>query len=120
MGKYYDQAQLRNHYDFHQVMESAIIDVARIVRDEDPQTPYHAAREAMARVILETTDPKRDAFRARIIAEAVHYDPILSASVVNGKVFPELIPDETVRDGILTIWNDVTLAVWPTIVEDIG
>lgn len=117
MGKYYDQAMLRGDHFFGEILESVMVDVAREILAEDPATPYHEARELMAREILETSSERRAAFKARIRLEAVMHDPIREAAVVNGKVTAERIDDAILHDGLATLWSDVTLAVWPDILS---
>lgn len=117
MGKYFDQAMLRADHFFSEILESAMIDVARGILAEDPATPYHEARARMAREILETNSQRRADFKARIKLEAVMHQPILDQAVVDGKVAAERVEDAILHDGLMALWNDVTIAVWPDILS---
>lgn len=119
MGAIYDQMILRNTPQFRDFIHAAVLQVADNIRNEDPSTEYHAARVAMADKLIETNETVGDDFIGRILFRAIMEPSIRSTVVRNGHVVLPDTDEEPLLDGIEVLWNETTLAVWPSVLEDL-
>lgn len=129
MGIYWNRHLLRNDYAFDSIVEEVARDAAVSIRDREAETaPYHSARLAMANRVLAGRDEVVAAFYRELKDRAVRSAAFIEAAFANaapdanGRVLPRAqdIPDEMLRSGVEQVWNDATLAAWPTILDDIG
>lgn len=120
MGKIFDQMTLRNHGPFRGFIHAAILEVADSIMSEPPETPYHAARAAMANKIITTNEEVVIRFVDRILFRGVMDDEIRESVIHNGNVILEVANETAILNGIDALWNETTLAVWPTILDDIA
>lgn len=114
----YAQMQLRLSPEFRDYMHTAILHVATAIRNEPDDTPAHEARVAMADKIIETNEPVVGEFIDRIVFRAVMEPTIRDTVFQNGQMALAFTSEEAVVAGVAAIWNETTLAVWPTIMED--
>lgn len=131
MGKYQQRFLLRNSYMFDNIIEEVAVDKATAIRDvESDDVPYHAERVAMATKVLrnDRTDDILNRFYRQLKDVAVRTDAFLTEAFKSNKEnaegvpIPDAgdIPDEMLENGISSVWNDVALTAWPTIVEDVA
>lgn len=126
MGMYWNRFLLRNDYAFDAIIEEVARDVAIAIRNEDPTTPYHAARAAMAQRILSGRDEVVEAFYRILKDKAVRTPDFLTKAFENAKPGEDGItrplagdiPDAMLQAGVQTVWNETTILAWPTVVED--
>lgn len=128
MGIYLNRYLLRNDYLFDVIVEEVARDHAKAILAEDPETPYHEARAAMARLVID--GPVEDERRRRFVAdlkdrgarESAFLTPAFQSPIVgdDGISRPNAgnIPDETLISGVRAVWNDAAVFAWPTIVDD--
>ena len=119
MGKIYNQMLLRQSYEYRDFVHTAILNVADLIRGEPESTPYHAARDAMAERLITTEDGTTSAFVNRIVFRGLMEDGIREELVKNGKIILDNANEDLILAGIDVLWNETTLAVWPTIMDDI-
>ena len=118
MGRIYNQMILRKSYEYRDYIHSAILAVADTVNHESPDTPYHMARAAMATRLIEKDDDVTRKFIDRILFRGIMADEICNELVVAGQFIPQQADEGLIQAGILALWNETTLAVWPTVAED--
>lgn len=121
---------LRQDYMFDNIIEEVAIDHARHIRDsEGENVPYHAERLAMAEKVLaiDRSDGHLAAFYRELKDRAVRTQAFLDEAFKGNKTtedgvpIPDAgrIPDAMLEQGIASVWNDVALVAWPTIVADL-
>lgn len=120
MGELYDQMVLRQSPDYREFIHAGILHVADEIRSEDAGTPYHEARVAMAEKIITTSDDVVRRFIDRVIFRGVMEPSIRDSIVKQGRVAIFMADEDAVLNGIRAIWNETTLAVWPTVLDDIA
>lgn len=120
MGELYDQMVLRQSPDYREFIHAGILHVADEIRNEDESTPYHDARVAMAEKIITTSDDVVRRFIDRVIFRGVMEPSIRDSVVKQGRVAIFMADEDAVLNGIRAIWNETTLAVWPTVLDDIA
>lgn len=122
MGAIYDQTILRLSPEFRSFMNTAAINAAMMVAQEPAETPWHAERVAMAEKVMQTQEQVVNNFISRLILQAVLNETVRSAIISNGVVNLMLTEaQETfLVNAIIGLWDETTLAVWPSISGDIA
>ncbi len=112
-NKFYDQQLLRDDYLFQRMIESATLYAAQNIVNEAADAPRTAERKALAREVIETSSPRRQAFLGRMVLEASLNVEFHQKAVINGRVIADAIPASDYEWIIGYLWNTVMDATAP-------